>query len=127
MGASIISNDGATNYSISTTQLDRWTPDNMFSSNPLRINYSSLSTRSTRYLVKGDYLKLKNVKLSYRIPHGLLQKAKISNLSLYLQAENPWFLSYLKDYDPEMSISGYRYTDLYPTGSTYTLGINISF
>jgi len=127
LGSSIISNDGATNYAISRSQLDRWTPDNIFSSNPLRVNNNPLNTRNTRYLVKGDYFKFKNIKLSYSFKESLIRKAKMSRLQLFLQAENPFVFSKLGDYDPEMSISGYRFADLYPTSTSYTLGINIRF
>lgn len=127
LGSSIISNDGCTNYAISRSQLDRWTPDNIFSDNPMRLNNAALTTRSTRYLVKGDYLKFKNVKLSYRVPSQTVQKLGLEALSVFVQAENPLVFGYLGDYDPEMSTSGYRFADLYPTASTYTLGLNIRF
>jgi len=127
LGSSIISNDGATNYAISRSQLDRWTPDNIFSSNPLRVNNNPLNTRNTRYLVKGDYFKFKNIKISYSFKESVISKARMSRLQLFLQAENPFVFSHLGDYDPEMSISGYRFADLYPTSTSYTLGINIRF
>ena len=127
MGGGIISTDGGSNNSISYTQLDRWTPDHTDATSPLRINNSTIFSRSTRYLVKGDYLKLKSAKVEYRFPSKMTQKAKISRLSIYVQAENPLIWSHFKDYDPEMSMTGYRYYDLYPTASTFTLGINISF
>lgn len=127
MGASIIANDGATHYAIGTSQLDRWTPDHVKATNPIRINESALYTRSTRYLVKGDYLKLKNVKLTYNLPRALIRKVSMSRASVFLQAENPFVISALGDYDPEMSVSGYRFADLYPTSTTVTLGINTRF
>lgn len=127
MGASIIANDGATHYAIATSQLDRWTPEHVDAANPIRMNESALYTRSTRYLVRGDYLKLKNVKLTYNFPSSLIRKAAMSRASIFIQAENPFVISALGDYDPEMTVSGYRFADLYPTATTVTLGINVRF
>lgn len=125
MGASIIANDGATHYAIAGTQLDRWTPDHVKASNPMRLNESALYTRSTRYLVKGDYLKLKNVKLTYTIPSRIFTGTVRPRINVFLQAENPFVISALGGYDPEMSVSGYRFADLYPTATTVTLGVNV--
>lgn len=127
MGASITANDGAVNYAIATSQLDRWTPDNPEASNPIRVNEQALFTRSTRYIVKGDYLKLKNVKLTYNLPAKAINKARMSRASIYVQAENPLIISALGDYDPEMAVSGYRFADLYPTATTVTVGLNLRF
>lgn len=127
LGASIISNDGAYNYSISTTQLDRWNPDNTSGTAPLRINYSSPTTRTTRYLIKGDYFKLKNIRLEYKFPREYLAKMKLNNVSAFIQAEDPLIITKMKDYDPEMTLDGYRNPDAYPSGSTYTIGLNINF
>ena len=127
LGASLISTDGGTDYTIARSQFDRWTPDHIFAKNPLRVNNVGLTTRSTRFLKKGDYLKLKNIKLSYRFPQKFAGKLGMDHLSAFVQAENPLVWGPFGDYDPEMSISGYRFADLYPTSSIYTLGINIRF
>lgn len=127
VSASITANDGAYLYAIAESQLDRWTPDNLNASAPLRVNDSDPVTRSTRYLVKGDYIKLKNVQLRYTLPQRAVDFLKLKSVTVFLQAENPLRLAYLKDYDPEMSLTGYRYTDAYPTAAIYTAGVTMNF
>jgi hypothetical protein len=46
---------------------------------------------------------------------------------VYLQVENPVVFAHIKDYDPEMSLTGYRNIDRYPTAATFTGGILVNF
>ena len=127
LGAIRQANDGSSNYTIARSQLDRWTPDHRNAANPLRIYGGSLDTRSDRYLTKGDYLKLKNVKLTWHVHKELYSKLKMSNAWVYVQAENPFVWCAFKHYDPEMSTAGYREADRYPSACTVTLGISVRF
>ena len=127
LGALRTSRDGAGNNSIAKSQLDRWSPENTIATSPMRVNYSSITQRTTRFLYKGDYIKLKNVKFEYIIPRSFTNKLKIGRVSTFIQAEDPLIFTYLKDYDPEMSLDGYRNQDQYPTGGIYTIGLNINF
>ena len=65
-------------------------------------NYSS-----TRYLYRGDYVRLRNVQLAYSLPKSLLSKAHISNLSIYVRGTN--LATIVKDknlpFDPEQGIN----------------------
>ncbi|NPA35403.1 MAG: TonB-dependent receptor [Chlorobi bacterium] len=123
-------NDGYRDYrGIERDQLDRWTPDNPEGKNPIRVNSKGTwdRYRSSRYLYDGDYIKLKNIKLQYSIPQSLVNKLKISSISVFAQAENLWVATDLKGYDPEISLSGFRSPDQYPTATTYTGGIKVNF
>jgi TonB-linked SusC/RagA family outer membrane protein len=127
MGATI-SNNGRNPRATSITQLDRWTPEHTNAISPLRVNLETNISNHTGYLIKGDYLKIKSVKLQYNIPESIAKKLRLTSAAIYIQAENPWTFSYIKDgYDPEMSLTGYRYIDRYPTASTYTGGITLAF
>jgi TonB-linked SusC/RagA family outer membrane protein len=127
LGAVRQANDGASNFTIARSQLDRWTPENTNAANPLRIYGTWPNTRSDRYLTKGDYVKLKNIKLNWHVNKELYRKLGMSNAWIYLQAENPWVLCKFKNYDPEMSPAGYREADRYPSDCTVTLGISTRF
>ncbi|MBS1932754.1 MAG: TonB-dependent receptor [Bacteroidetes bacterium] len=61
---------------------------------------------STRYLYKGDYIRLRNIQLSYSLPQALLKKVHINNLSLYVRGTNLLTFGTAKDlpYDPESGI-----------------------
>ncbi len=43
---------------------------------------------STRFLYKGDYIRLRDVTLAYAIPQTLIRKAHINTLSVYLRGTN---------------------------------------
>ena len=123
-------NDGYRDYrGIERSQLDRWTPDNPQGTNPIRVNAKGTwdRWRSSRYLYNGNYIKLKNVRLQYTIPRSLVNKVGISSISLFAQAENLWVATELEGYDPEISLSGFRSPDQYPTATTYTGGIKVNF
>ena len=127
LGASYHNNDGSRGTVMDRTMLDRWTPDHTDAKNPLRINAQSRATNTTRYLYKGDYLKLKSARLSYSAPGKFTKLFKASAASVYVQAENAFILCALKNYDPEMTTSGYRHVDRYPTAATYTVGVSVRF
>ncbi len=121
-------NDGARNYrNIERDQLDRWTPDNPAGKNPIRINNGWDRYNSTRYLYDGDYLKLKSMKVQYNLPGSWTQKFKIEHAHLFLQAENLFVWTELKGFDPEITLTGYRRPEVYPSATTYTVGLYMVF
>lgn len=127
MGQSLTRRNGGGQYTVATSQLDRWTPDHTDTKNVLRVNGNLAEGVSTKYLSKGDYLKLKNIKLQYILPRKFVQKASVARASVFIQADNLWILTEMKDYDPEMQLMGYRFSDRYPTATTYTVGAQIRF
>lgn len=58
---------------------------------------------SSYYVEDGSFLKLKNLVIGYTIPKSLLQKATISNLRLYVQAENLLTFTKYSGLDPEIT------------------------
>lgn len=68
-------------------------------------NNNSYGT-STRFLYKGDYIRLRNIQLGYNIPAALLQKAHIGSLSVYIRGTNLFAVGVTKDipFDPESGI-----------------------
>ena len=121
-------NDGSNDrHAISIRQLDRWTPDNIHASSALRVNGGSSSTRCTRYLINGNYLKIRNIKLLYTLSNKTANAMHFSAASVFVQVENPFVFSHIPGYDPELSLSGYRNRDSYPFATTFTFGVNINF
>jgi TonB-linked SusC/RagA family outer membrane protein len=73
-----------------SSQLNAWQKEGDITNTP-KIIYggNKLSNRpSTRYLYKGDYIRLRNIQLSYNFPKAVLAKAKISSLNLYVRGTN---------------------------------------
>ena len=117
-------NDGySPQFTIDQSQLNPWTPNNTAASVPIRINGNSSFSNdvSTRYLYSADYLKLKNVRFSYRLPAFA---NIIEGGSLYLQAENLFLITELDGYDPEAVLNGVNFYQI-PTATTITLGVQI--
>ena len=114
-------------YNIDVRQLDRWTPDNRYASNRIRINGQTSSGSSTRYLYKGDYLKMKNVRLQYTFPASTFRKLRMTGFTLFVQAENLWVWTEAQGYDPDLQIDGYIAAAKYPSAMTFTAGLNFNF
>lgn len=84
-----------------------WTPGQDNSKAKLPILDSSDSwggaVASSYYVEDGSFLKLKNLVVGYTLPKDLVRKATISNLRLYLQAENLLTLTKYSGLDPEIT------------------------
>lgn len=128
-GARYLQDDGySRKVSKEKALLDSWTPDNTGSDNPILMSgRKNGSNYSTRYLYKGDYLKFKNVRLSYKLPSSIVKSMRISGMQVFLQGENLFIWTHLPNFDPEVSITGKRYLYTYPTQRTLSAGINLSF
>ena len=90
----------------------------------LRRVYNAYNYSSER-VVDGSFVRMKNISLSYTFPKEVLEQLKVNNLTLRLQAANP-FLIYsdknLNGQDPEFFRSG---GVAYPVTAQYTFTINL--
>ena len=93
-------------------------------------NYASTISSQWRNsdinVVNGDYIKLRNVSLSYHLPKSFTDKIKISSAKLTFQMNNIWYWSAAgNDIDPEVysANSGTRNT---PLPKTYLFGFNLT-
>lgn len=107
--------------------IDYWTPDNpeaKFPSPGLTSQLSSLySAYNTAYLwEKANYVKIKDITLSYHLPKSLTGKLGVSNARVYGSLKNYFTLSGIDNYDPERggSIS-------FPLQKQAVIGINLEF
>jgi TonB-linked SusC/RagA family outer membrane protein len=93
---------------------------------------------SSYYVEDGSFLKLKNLVVGYTFPKHILEKATISNLRLYLQAENILTLTNYSGLDPEitnMETASGSGSDLrrgldgggWPTTMRFVFGVNFEF
>lgn len=86
---------------------------------------------SDRFVEDGSYLRVKNVTLGYSLPASIRNRFKLTNLRVYLKAENLFTISGYSGYDPEVGshvqdplLSGVD-DGRYPSSRTFSLGINI--
>lgn len=99
--------------------------------NPVKEATGNPSAASTRYLEKGDYLKMSNLTLSYTI--GDLGKV-FKGASIYATGQNLFVITKYTGADPEINTIkttnsvpsvGIDYTS-YPSARTFTFGLNFS-
>ncbi len=72
---------------------DYWTPENTGAFYPAAYNNAGAEDVNnmqvqSRYLLDMSYLRVKNLTLGYSLPYSFINKAKISNLRVYLSLEN---------------------------------------
>ena len=88
---------------------------------------------STRFLEKGDFVRLQNLSLGYRVPMG--NSKTISGLRLFVTGQNLLTFTSYSGQDPEVSTNkelngipsfGIDY-GAYPRSKTWTVGASISF
>jgi TonB-linked SusC/RagA family outer membrane protein len=84
----------------------------------------SSALSGSRTLFKADYIRLKNVTLSYDINSDVLKKLKLSAARFYLQGTNLWTMSDWYSYDIEFVGSS---TGIVPQSRNITAGIQIGF
>ena len=128
-GIEQMANDGYYSFgrNILASQLDTWSPDNKDAAIPQRIagNTGGGYYYSSRFLKKGDYLRLKNLTLSYNLPRNFINKVKLSNARVYLSGSNLLTFSGL-DIDPEIRNNG-SYNYEMPALRTVNMGVEVSF
>ena len=100
--------------------------------NPVKESLGNPSAASTRYLEKGNYLKMSNVTLSYTI--GDLGRS-FKGLRVYATGQNLFVITKYDGFDPEVNTVkrganqvpsvGIDYL-AYPSARTFTFGVNFS-
>ena len=83
------------------------------------------SSASTRWIESNDYIRLRNVTLSYNLPKNLIERAKLTNARFFVTGVNLITITNYKGVDPETSLTG---NDVfkYPVNKSVTVGLDIS-
>lgn len=128
--AHFIQSDGASpTYNRVASQLERWQNPGDITNVPKYVynNSSQSNIFSTRYLYKGDFIRLRDITLGYQIPKLWLSSLHLSGAKLYARGSN--LLTFVKDkdlpYDPEAFVTSTTNFTVYMP-KTLTFGANIS-
>ncbi|KQS32535.1 SusC/RagA family TonB-linked outer membrane protein [Pedobacter sp. Leaf194] len=98
---------------------------------PVQESLANPIAASSRYIEKGDYLKLANATLNYNF--GNIGKS-IKSLNIYVNGQNLFVITNYTGFDPEVNVNksvsgvpsaGIDYT-AYPTARTFNFGVNFS-
>ena len=109
-------------------QLDAgwWTPENQSNTRPSPLYTNPLGTN---WYLSRDFVRIRDISLSYDFNEALLKKLRLSNLRIFMSAKN--IFTYTKWLGPDPESGGtyldFLSDDLYPLPRTIALGLNISF
>lgn len=84
-------------------------------------------------LFNANFLRFRNIALGYSLNKKIIDKMKLSNLRVYVQAQNPFIITKYPGSDPEISVNGGSAltpgVDRNTIGQTRTLtfGVNVGF
>jgi TonB-linked SusC/RagA family outer membrane protein len=121
----------------STDVLDRWTETNTDGSIPRVVFGDNISNGSaipiSENVEKGDFLRIRNITLGYRLPTRLLERANIASLRVYGTANNAFLFTGYNGTDPEVSTNGNINLspgvdrNTVPMARSFSVGVNVGF
>ena len=88
---------------------------------------------SDRYIEDGSYVRLKNIALGYNLPKKLIRKWGLESARVSCNIQNLLTITGYDGYDPEIGASTQSANVMgldnarYPSPTTYSLGLNVSF
>jgi len=97
-----------------------WTPDNLNATFP-RLTWNmrdtklnelgepapqNLGTRTTRFLYRGDYGRMKTISLACQLPQSLLKLVKLKSARLMVSCQNLFTITAYPGFDPEILVTG---------------------
>jgi len=89
---------------------------------------SGANTHSSRFLMDGSFLRMRNITLGYTLPRQLVNRVQIDNLRVYASADNLFTIT-ASDYigfDPQTRPNGFQ-SWAYPLPTNIVFGINVGF
>jgi hypothetical protein len=87
------------------------------------VNSVSWAT-GTRYYYKTDYIRLKQLTLSYELAGKSIKKLRLEGVRFYVQGINLWTYTEWPGYDPEFTGSN---TGIIPQAKNMTAGLQVRF
>jgi len=119
-------------------QLDAWTTPGQITNIPQARFFSNNGAQlSSRYVVDGSFIRLRNVTLGYSLPTSLLSRVKLERVRLYVSGLNLLTFTKYPFWDPEVNadiqaaanVNIAQGNDFYtpPQPQTIMFGVNIGF
>ncbi|KAA0989321.1 SusC/RagA family TonB-linked outer membrane protein [Dyadobacter aurulentus] len=105
-------------------QTDYWTPENPDAMFPrLAPSPGNNALPSDYWLTNAAFLRVKYIQLGYNFNPELVKKIRLTNLRIFVNAQNAITLSKMKYFDPETRGSEANY----PMNKVFTAGLNVKF
>ena len=114
-----------------TDIFSRWQKEGDITDVPRLSNSASadqnVSSLSTRFLTKANYLGLNNVRLGYTFTQTFVKNAGLSNLNIWVSGDNLFMATARKGFNPSASENGNTSTYSYSPLSTFSVGLRAKF
>ena len=106
----------------SIDQLNRWRkPGDVTNVPQARLLGGNGTGESSRYLQKGDYVRLRTVTLGYTLPKALTSRIHLSRVRIYATGQNLLTFTNYTGWDPEVN------SDAYVTGTRGPINLGVDF
>ena len=108
---------------------NRWTTPGQITFVPRPLNSASEQISSSwntgdRWNYKTDYIRLKQITLSYNLQPDVLKRVGLSSVRFYVQGLNLWTYTKFPGYDPEYTGSS---STIIPQSKNMTFGLQVGF
>lgn len=119
-------------YNFEAVYLDRWNGEGTSNAEP-RVTTSgrNYDTFSTRFIEKGDFIRLRNIQLGYSLPNALLRRMHLGQLRVYVSGNNVMTWQSFSGYTPEIYNDSVFNVGIdlgkYPIPKTFLVGLDIQF
>lgn len=85
-----------------------------------------VNTSSSRFLIKNDYLTLKNLNISYDLPQNWVKALMLQNINIGFSIDNVFIASRMKGFNPQYSFSGGQGAYYVPS-RVYSFQLSVKF
>ncbi len=117
---------------------NRWTEDNPSTTHPRTWNRNTEywmtdgAPNNTYWVRNSNYLRLKNMEIGYNLPFQFIKKFGIEGARVYVNGQNLYTLTKMKDFDPESPSGGATggcgvSNEVYPSNKTMNFGVTVTF
>lgn len=130
-GRELFDSDGAYPYYNQMVLQDgwsRWSEDNPNATHPASSYNGGTNSNKTssRYLEDASFIRMRNIRLGYRLPLSVTESLKLKGIDVYVSGDNLWTSTKFSGIDPEAALYGDA-TSQYPSPKRFTFGLNVSF
>jgi TonB-linked SusC/RagA family outer membrane protein len=113
-----------------SNELNGWTHAGQVTNVPRQVLGGNRNSNvpSTRYLYKGNYIRLRNIELAYSMPKSMMERAHINNITIYVRGTNLATFATDKNlaFDPEQGVNSLGDFQVF-TPKAITAGVKLGF